>query len=144
MFLVTSNKLALRCMLNCTYFPHQNHIYSDLPHHLCRVVPPSYLRGNLMDYSAYCCAAAKSCLILCNPMDCSMPVSPSFTIFQRLLIFMSSESMMPPNHLILCCPPSSFAFNLSQPSGSLPVSLLFPSGGHSIGASSVLPMNIQG
>ena len=76
MLLMTSNKLALRCMLNCTYFPHQNHIYSDLPHHLCRAVPPSYLRGNLMGYSAYCCAVAKSCWILCNPMDCSMPVIP--------------------------------------------------------------------
>ena len=47
---------------------------------------------------------------------------------------------MPSNHVILCCPQSFPA------SRSFPVSLLFISGGQSIGASasaSVLPMNIQ-
>ena len=34
--------------------------------------------------------------------------SLSFTISQSLLKLMSSESMMPSNHLILCCPLSSF------------------------------------
>ena len=56
------------------------------------------------------------------------------------------KSVMPTNHLILCCPllllPSIF------PSiRSFPVSQLFALGGHSIGASasaSVLPVNIQG
>ena len=40
--------------------------------------------------------------------------SLSFTISQSLLKFMSIESMMPSNHLILCHPPSSPALNLSQ------------------------------
>ena len=47
---------------------------------------------------------------------------------------------MPSNHLILCCPFSSFP-------QSLPMSWVFASGGQSIGAlasASVLPMNIQG
>ena len=59
---------------------------------------------------------------------------------------MSIESVMPSNHLILYCPllllPSIF-----PPSESFPVSLLFTSGGQSIGASasaSVLSMNNQG
>ena len=58
---------------------------------------------------------------------------------------MSIESVMPSNHLILCCPllllPSIF-----RASRSFPVSQLFASGGRSIGASalaSVLPMDIQ-
>ena len=80
---------------------------------------------------------------LCDTMDCSMPGPLSFTISQSLLKFMSIESMMPSNHLILChpfssCPPSFPA------SGSFPVSRLF-TWGQSTGASaSVLPVNIQG
>ena len=67
-----------------------------------------------------------------------------FTISWSLLKLMSIESVMPPNHLILCRPllllPSIF------PSiRSFPVSQLFASGDWSIRASaSVLPMNIDG
>ena len=64
---------------------------------------------------------------------------------QSLLKPMSIESVMPSNHLILCCPllllPPSF-----PASGSFPKSWLFSSGGQSTGVSasvSVLPMNIQ-
>ena len=69
---------------------------------------------------------------------CQTPLS--YTTSRSMLQFMSIESMMLCNHLILCCP-----FLLA--SGSFPMSLLFVSGGQSIGASSsaiVLPMNIQG
>ena len=51
-----------------------------------------------------CCSVAKSCLILCNPMDCSMP---DFPVLHYLLAFaqlMSIKSVMPSNHLILCRP----------------------------------------
>ena len=61
-----------------------------------------------------------------------------------LLKFMSIESVMPCNHLILCHPFSSRLQSFPA-SGSFPMSGLFASGGSSIGASaSVLPMNIQG
>ena len=71
--------------------------------------------------------------------------SLSFTIYQSLLKFMSNESVMPSNHLILChpllllppIPPSIRVFPMSQ---------LFASGGQSIGvlaSTSVLPMNTQ-
>ena len=90
-------------------------------------------------------SVAQSCLTLCNPMDCSTPTSLSITNSQSLLKFVSIESMMPSNHLILCrpllLPPSIFPV-----SGSFPVSQFFASGGQSFGASasaSVLPMNIQ-
>ena len=69
--------------------------------------------------------------------------SLSFTIYQSLLKFMSLESVMPSNHLILYFPfpllPQSF-----PASGSFAVSWLFASDGQSIGASasaSVLPLN---
>ena len=43
------------------------------------------------------------CPTLCNPMDCSMP---SFSLLhsRNLLKLMPIESVMPSNHLILCCP----------------------------------------
>ena len=41
----------------------------------------------------------------------------SFTISQSLLEFMSTGLMMLSNHLIRCCPPSPFAFNLSHHQG---------------------------
>ena len=37
-------------------------------------------------------------------MDCSTEASLSFTISQSLLKLMSTESVMPSNRLILCCP----------------------------------------
>ena len=73
---------------------------------------------------------------------CQAPLSS--TISQSLLKLMSIESVMPSNHLILCCPFSSCLQSFSA-SGSFPMVQLFASGGQSIGASaSVLPMNIQG
>ena len=70
--------------------------------------------------------------------------SLSITISQSLLHLMSTESMMPSNHLILCGPLLPLPFSES---GYFSVSWLFISGGQSIGASasaSVLPLNIQG
>ena len=71
--------------------------------------------------------------------------SISFTISWGLLKLMSIKSVMPSNHLILCCPllllPSVF-----PASWSFPMSQLFTLGSQSIGAlalASVLPMNIQ-
>ena len=48
------------------------------------------------------CSVSKLCLTLCNPMDCSTPLS--FTISQSLLKFVSIGSVMLSNHLILCYP----------------------------------------
>ena len=75
---------------------------------------------------------------------CQAPLSS--IISQSLLRFMSTESVMLSNHLILCCPLSSSPQSFPA-SGSFPVSWLFTSGGQIIGASAsatVLPMNIQG
>ena len=58
------------------------------------------------------CSAAKSCLTLYDPMDCSTSASLFFTISRSLLRFMFIESVMLSNHLILChpllLPPSIF------------------------------------
>ena len=50
------------------------------------------------------CSVAQLCLTLWDPMDCSTPGFPLFTMSQSLLKLMSVESVMPSNHLILCHP----------------------------------------
>ena len=50
-------------------------------------------------------SVAQSCPTLRNPMDHSTPGFLSITNTQNLLKLISTESMMPSNHLILCHPP---------------------------------------
>ena len=54
--------------------------------------------------SMLCCSVTQSCPTLCDPMDCSMPGFPVHHISQSLLKYMSIESVMPSNHLILFHP----------------------------------------
>ena len=70
-------------------------------------------------WNNYCCSVTKSCLTLCDPMDCSTQGSPILHHLLSLPSFMSIESLMPSNHLILCHPlpllPSVFpSISLSQ------------------------------
>ena len=81
-----------------------------------------------------------------TPWTIVCQASLSVTVSQSLLKFMSIESVMLSNHIILCHP-LLFCLWSFPVSGSLPMSWLFTSGGQSIEASalaSVLPMNIQG
>ena len=64
-------------------------------------------------YLYICCSVTKSPPTLCDPMICSTPGSSGLYYLPSLLEFMSIESVMLSNHLILCCPlllPSIFAF----------------------------------
>ena len=94
-----------------------------------------------------CCLVSKSCPILCDPMDCSMPGSPVLHYlleFAQIHLQWVSDAFQPPYPLPS---PFAFAFKFFPASGSFPVSWLFISGGQSIWASasaSVLPVNIQG
>ena len=49
-------------------------------------------------------SVTQSCLTFCNPMDCSTPGFPVHPNSQSSLKLMPTESVMPSNHLILCCP----------------------------------------
>ena len=74
---------------------------------------------------------------------CQAPLS--FSISQSLLRFLSIESVMLSNHLILGCP-LLLGLQFFPASGSFLVSQLFASGGQSTGVSlsaSVLPVNTQ-
>ena len=82
---------------------------------------------------------------LAAPWTAAHQASLSFTISQSRLKFMSTDLVMPSNHLILCHPSSLLALNLSQHQGSFQSQLFIP-GVQSTGASasaSVLPMNVR-
>ena len=53
---------------------------------------------------SFCCLVTKSYLTLYDPMNCSMPGFLSFSISQSLVKLIYIESVMPHNHLMLCCP----------------------------------------
>ena len=64
------------------------------------------------------CSVTKSYPTLLTPWTAACQVSLSFTISWNLHKFMSTESVMPSNHFILCCPfsscPSPPVLSLSQ------------------------------
>ena len=49
-------------------------------------------------------SVTRSCLTLCDPINCSTPGLLSITSSWRLPKHMSIELVMPSTHLILCCP----------------------------------------
>ena len=54
-----------------------------------------------MEIDIDCCSVAQSCTTLGDPMVCSKPGFLVLHHLQRLLKFMSGESVMPSNHLLL-------------------------------------------
>ena len=92
-----------------------------------------------------CSVQSLSCVrLFVTPWTAACQASLSIINSQNLLKFMSIESVMPSNHLILSSP-SPPTFSLSQHQ-SFQMSQFFASGGQSIGLSasaSVPPMNIQ-
>ena len=80
------------------------------------------------------------------PWTAARQASLSFTISQSFLKLMPIESVMPSNHLILCCPLFSSHLQSFPASGSFQMSQLFTSGSQSTGVSasaSVFPVNTQ-
>ena len=61
--------------------------------------------SDLADNRVCCCLFPQSCPTYCDSMDyIARQASLSFTISQSLLKLISTDSVMPPNHLILCHP----------------------------------------
>ena len=71
---------------------------------LCVVIMVMFCEVVLWLHSVQLSSVTQSCLTLCNPMDCSTQASLSITNSWSLPKLMSIESVMPSNHLILCCP----------------------------------------
>ena len=92
------------------------------------------------------CSATKSCLILCEPMDCS---TPGFPVLHYLSVCSNSCPLNWWCCLIISFSAALFSFWCQSfpASGSFPVSWLFGSGGQSTGTSAsarVFIMIIQG
>ena len=58
----------------------------------------------VLSYSVKFSSVSQSCLTLCDPMDCSTPGLPVHHQLPEFTQTHSIESVMPPNHLILCHP----------------------------------------
>ena len=99
------------------------------------------IKKNSTGFSSHC-RVRLSAIPWTAALQASLSVTNSRSLHK--LMSMSVESVMPCNHLIICCP---FSHLQSSPeSGYFPVSQYFTSGGQSIGVSasvSVLSMNIQ-
>ena len=107
---------------------------------------PLYIKYAAFSYIFYCCSVTKSCPILCDCMNCSMP---GFRVLHYLLEFSQthvqwlSDAIQPYHTLCLNHTSCLQSFPASR---SFPMSQLLASGGQRIGAStsaSVLAMHIQ-
>ena len=67
-------------------------------------------------YFCCCCSVTKSCLILCNPMDCSMPGFPilHYLTNAQTRVRWVDDAFQPPHSLLPASPP---VFNLSHHQG---------------------------
>ena len=102
--------------------------------------------GSSVQFSSVQFSSVLSCVqLFAIPWISARQTSLPITNSQRLLKLMSTESVMPSDHLILCRPfPSHLQFALA--SGSFQMSQLFASRGQCTGVSastSLLPMSIQ-
>ena len=107
---------------------------------------PPFLTKTCLTQQPCCCLVTKLCLIVYNLTDAARQAPLSFTISRSWLKFMSTESVMPSNRLILCCPllplPSVFPSIRVFYNESV-LCIRWPCIGASASAS-VLPMNILG
>ena len=92
-----------------------------------------------------CCSVSKSCLTLCNSMDCS---APGFPVLHHLPEFVQTHALSRWCRPTISSSAAPFSCPQSLPvSGSFPMSWLFASGGQSTKTSasaSVLPVNTHG
>ena len=103
-------------------------------------ITESFLNNICCCYSVVCSTVSDSA----TPWTAAWQVSQFFTISLSLLKPVCIESVMPSNHLILCCP-LLLLHSIFPNIRVFSTELALLSGGQSSGASaSVLPMNMQG
>ena len=107
----------------------------------CPFPPPVSLKLSFLCLQFCSVQSLSHVRLFATPRTTAGQASLSITNSQSLPKPMSIESVMPPNHLILC-----HSLPLLPASGSFPMSQLFASSGQNTGVSpsaSVLPMNSQ-
>ena len=119
-----------------------SHTGWDEAHSILKLYTFLNIKSNMLISSVQSLSCVR---LFATPWTAACQASLSIANSQSLLRFMSTESVVPSNHFILCCPllllPSNF-----PASGSFQMSQLFTSGGQNIGLSAstpVFPMNIQ-
>ena len=130
--------MTTRKTIALTRWTFADKVISLLFNMLCRLVITFLPRSSSVQFSS----VAQSCLILCDPMNCS---TPGFPVHHQFLEFTQTHvhrvgDTIQPSHPFSSCPQSLLA---SEP---LPMSQLFASGGQSIRVSalaSFLPKNTQ-
>ena len=113
------------------------------PGEMAKVYPSSFDKWSIWDFSSV--QSLSHVRLFATPWIAARQASLSITNSQSLPISMTTESVMPSRHLILCRPLLLLPQSLPA-SGSFPMSQLFPWGSQSIGVSastSVLPKNTQ-
>ena len=93
---------------HCDYYSHHRHYTQMLSLSLPLYLLSQTSANLILQFSS----VAQSCPTLCDPMNHSSPGLPVHHQLQSLPKLMSIESVMPSDHLILCCPlllpPQSF------------------------------------
>ena len=62
------------------------------------------LLSSVIEKLLYCCCSVAQLCLTVTPWTAGRQASLSFTVSQSLLKLMSTESVMPFNNLVLCCP----------------------------------------
>ena len=139
--------LVLTCFLTCIQISQQaghifwhSHVIKNFPQFVVIHTVKGFLLSSVQSLSHV--------RLFMKPWTAACQASLSITNSWSFLKLMFTKLVMPSNHLILCHLFSSCLQSFPE-SGTFPVSWLFASCGHSIGASvsasaSVLPVNIQG
>ena len=78
-------------------------------------------------HPSWCCSVTQLCPAPWDPVDCSPPGFSVLHCLQSLLKVTATESVMPSDHLIPCCP-LSLCLRSSLASGAFPMSWFFASG----------------
>ena len=99
--------LLMKIPINCWQ---KKFFFSYLIHHnepmlWCKICIRQHKMGRFHKFIFHkFSSVAQLCPTLCKLMDCARQASPSITSSWSLLRLMSIKSVMPSNHLNLCCP----------------------------------------
>ena len=120
-------KIFIQCMSFRTIPLHHRQRWSCFSRELGAIESLTRLQSHVLPFSFCCYSVTQSCLTLCNPMDCSMPVFHALYYLLELAqthVLWVSDAIQPSHPLSFPSPP---AFNHSQHQGFL-MSWLFASG----------------
>ena len=107
-----------------------------------------YTRNNVSQLCCCCCSVTKSCLTLCNPVDCSTPGFPALHYLLELAqthVHWVDDAIQAPHPLLPSSPPALIFPSIRVFSSELALLIRWSNiGGGASASALVLPVNIQG